>query len=409
MTNAEWKEYKLGEIYEVHNGLSKGREFFGSGYPFISFSTVFNKWFIPEIITDFAQTTESEQESYSIKAGDILVTRTSETADELGMSCVALRDIPNATYNGFCKRMRQYNKDVDVDSKYVGYYMRNPEFRKKFQAFAGSMSTRASLTNDALLGLTIKLPPLAEQQRIAKILSTLDDKIELNNAINRNLEEQAQAIFKNWFIDFEPFGGKMPEDWKETRIGDLPIYVTDYVSNGSFASLKENVTLLQNDGFAYFVRNTDLKVSSFNTFVDEHSYNFLEKSKLFGGEIIISNVGDVGSVFLCPKLNKPMTLGNNIIMLRCLKDFQKYFFYMWFKWFDGQISIKNVTGGSVLQKFNKTDFKNIKIHMPLDESLERFNASISPFINKIEENAKENQRIARVRDELLPKLMSENS
>ena len=181
MSKTEWKEYKLGEIYEVHNGLSKGREFFGSGYPFISFSTVFNKWFIPEIITDFAQTTESEQESYSIKAGDILVTRTSETADELGMSCVALRDIPNATYNGFCKRMRQYNKDVDVDSKYVGYYMRNPEFRKKFQAFAGSMSTRASLTNDALLGLTIKLPPLAEQQSIAKILSSLDDKIELNN------------------------------------------------------------------------------------------------------------------------------------------------------------------------------------------------------------------------------------
>ena len=187
MSKTEWKEYRLGEIYGVHNGLSKGREFFGSGYPFISFSTVFNKWFIPEMITDLAQTTESEQESYSIKAGDILVTRTSETADELGMSSVALRDIPNATYNGFCKRMRQYNKDVDVDPKYVGYYMRNPEFRKKFQAFAGSMSTRASLTNDALLGLTIKLPPLAEQQRIAKILSSLDNKIELNNAINRNL------------------------------------------------------------------------------------------------------------------------------------------------------------------------------------------------------------------------------
>lgn len=223
MSKTEWKEYRLGEIYEVHNGLSKGREFFGSGYPFISFSTVFNKWFIPEIITDFAQTTESEQESYSIKAGDILVTRTSETANELGMSCVALRNIPNATYNGFCKRMRQYNKDVDP--KYIGYYMRNPEFRKKFQAFAGSMSTRASLTNDALLGLTIKLPPLAEQQRIAKILSSLDDKIELNNAINRNLEEQAQAIFKNWFIDFEPFGGEMPNDWKTGSLSDIADYL----------------------------------------------------------------------------------------------------------------------------------------------------------------------------------------
>lgn len=184
---SEWKEYKLGEIYEVHNGLSKGREFFGSGYPFISFSTVFNKWFIPEKITDLAQTTVAEQENYSIKAGDILVTRTSETADELGMSCVALRDIPHATYNGFCKRMRQYNSDIEVYPKYVGYYMRNPVFRTKFQAFAGSMSTRASLTNEALLGLTINLPPLEEQKRIAGILSSLDDKIELNNKINDNL------------------------------------------------------------------------------------------------------------------------------------------------------------------------------------------------------------------------------
>ena len=78
----EWKKVRLGELYEVHNGLSKGGKFFGSGYPFLSFSTIFNNFFIPENIKDLVQSTPEEQENYSVKAGDVFVTRTSETADE---------------------------------------------------------------------------------------------------------------------------------------------------------------------------------------------------------------------------------------------------------------------------------------------------------------------------------------
>lgn len=208
------------------------------------------------------------------------------------------------------------------------------------------------------------------------------------------------------FVDFEPFGSVMPEEWKEKRIGDLPIYITDYVSNGSFASLKENVSLFQEKKFAYFIRNTDLKSGTFETFVDEHSYNFLEKSRLFGGEIIISNVGDVGSVFFCPMLDMPMTLGNNIIMLRCANKSHINFFYMWFKWFGGKTSINGITGGSVMQKFNKTDFKNIMIKMPTDDALNKFDKMISPFFDKISETERENQRLTALRDTLLPKLTS---
>ena len=103
-------EYRLGDLYEVSNGLSKSGEFFGSGYPFLTFSTVFNNYFIPEELNALVQSTEKEQNSFSIKAGDVFITRTSETADELGMSCVALKDYPQATYNGFCKRLRYYER-----------------------------------------------------------------------------------------------------------------------------------------------------------------------------------------------------------------------------------------------------------------------------------------------------------
>ncbi len=390
MSKTEWKEYKLGEIYEVHNGLSKGREFFGSGYPFISFSTVFNKWFIPEIITDFAQTTESEQESYSIKAGDILVTRTSETADELGMSCVALRDIPNATYNGFCKRMRQYNKDVDVDSKYVGYYMRNPEFRKKFQAFAGSMSTRASLTNDALLGLTIKLPPLAEQQRIAKILSSLDDKIELNNAINRNLEEQAQAIFKSWFVNFEPFGGKKPSDWAKTNIYSL----ANIIYGAPFSSKLFNTG--KNGKPIYRIR--DLKDQHSDVYTPEN----IEDAYLIQPKDIVVGMDGEFRPYLWG--GEPGWLNQRVCVFENKRPKGKAFLYFTIKPLLDKVEKTQVA--TTVIHIGKKDFDKFEILLPSNDVLDKFDELTNPIIDQIVLKRLESKHLANLRDSLLPRLMS---
>ena len=150
----EWKEYKLGEIYTVHNGLSKGGKFFGSGYPFLSFSTVFRNYFLPKDLSNLVQSTEKEQANFDIKKGDVFITRTSESADELGMSSVALRDYPLATYNGFTKRLRP-KSEVEIEPKYIGYYLRSPKFRNNFYRLTSSMSTRASLSNADLLNMIL--------------------------------------------------------------------------------------------------------------------------------------------------------------------------------------------------------------------------------------------------------------
>ena len=221
-------------------------------------------------------------------------------------------------------------------------------------------------------------------------------------------------MFKDWFTDFvntssnliETQFGLIPDTFRLLKNGELQIVVTDYVANGSFASLKANVTLYQESNYAYFIRNTDLKSGSFEVFVDEHSYRFLSKSTLYGGEIIISNVGDVGSVFLCPKLKKPMTLGNNIIMLRSEQDNLKYYLYIWFKWLYGQSLIQGIKGGSAQPKFNKTDFKSLPIFLPPDDLLERFHQTVKPMFELIEKNNEENQGLRVIRDTLLPKLMS---
>lgn len=200
--------------------------------------------------------------------------------------------------------------------------------------------------------------------------------------------------------------GLIPNTFKFLRNGELPLFITDYVANGSFASLKENVTLYKEPNYAYFIRNTDLKSGSYEVFVDEHSYMFLSKSTLHGGEIIISNVGDVGSVFLCPKLDKPMTLGNNIIMLRPEQDNICYYLYIWFKWLYGQSLIQGIKGGSAQPKFNKTDFKNLPIYLPDDTTLEQFHQTVKPMFELIEKNNFESKNLAILRNAILPKLMT---
>jgi type I restriction enzyme S subunit len=176
MIPSDWEVKTLGELYKVHNGLSKGKQFFGHGYPFLSFSVVFNNVFIPNKLENLVDSSKEERASYSINKGDVFITRTSETVDELGMSCVALKDYPNATYNGFCKRLRP--NDVEfVNLGYLGFYLRSDFIREWFLKFS-TVTTRASLKNDELLGLPLVLPStIEEQQRIANALSDVDSLI----------------------------------------------------------------------------------------------------------------------------------------------------------------------------------------------------------------------------------------
>ncbi|EJA0958524.1 restriction endonuclease subunit S [Escherichia coli] len=118
------------------------------------------------------------------------------------MSCVALQDYENATFNGFCKRLRPH-QNSELVPEYVGYYLRSTKFRQSMLAFS-TMSTRASLNNEMIGRLEISYPPEEEQIEIARVLKNLDDKITLNRQINQTLEQMAQALFKSWFVDFDP-------------------------------------------------------------------------------------------------------------------------------------------------------------------------------------------------------------
>ena len=406
----EWKEYKLHEIGRIVGGATPPTKDSANYDGEIS-------WITPKDLSNFTgryiqkgerSITQKGFESSScqiLPKGSILFS----SRAPIGYIAIAANEL--CTNQGFKSIIPDNNL---VNNLFLYYLLK---YNKEEIEGLGSGTTFKEVSAKVMQNFDIKIPCIQTQKKIADILSSLDDKIELNKRINDNLEQQAQALFKSWFVDFEPFlreeffksdslFGDIPVGWHIVAIKDLSVYITDYVANGSFASLRENVRLYDKPNYAHFIRNTDLKAESYKMYVDKHSYEFLSKSVLEGGEIIISNVGDVGSVFLCPKLEKPMTLGNNIILLRPKKDYLTFYLYMLFKGGIGQHLIDGVTGGSAQRKFNKTDFKSIKLMMPSVNILIKFDRIVKPIFSKMEENRDEISRLTSLRDTLLPKLMS---
>ena len=403
----EWKIYKLKEIGEIVGGATpstKNPSNYDGPIP----------WITPKDLSNsneryiFNGERSITNDGYMSCSCKLLPKGTVLFSSRAPIGYVAIAAVPMCTNQGF----KSFIPNSKVDSLFMFYLMK---YRKDDIANLGSGTTFIEVSGSVMKEFEVKVPNLDTQKRIANVLSSLDDKIELNNRINHNLEEQAQALYKSWFVDFEPFKdgkfveselGMIPEGWRYDYIGKLPIYISDYVSNGSFASLKANVKLHNVKEYAHFIRNTDLKSETFPIYVDCHSYEFLSKSQLSGGEIIISNVGDVGSVYICPTLDGPMTLGNNVIMIKPDNELLKYYLYILFKWFEGKQLLKGITGGSAMPKFNKTDFKSLQILIPSTDVLMAFNAAIKPLFNEINTNSSTTQKLSKLRDTILPKLMS---
>lgn len=186
------------------------------------------------------------------------------------------------------------------------------------------------------------------------------------------------------------FYGELPSTWKTERIGDYAEVITDYVANGSFASLAENVEYKDEPDYAVLIRLTDYN-NDFNgkfVYINQSAYEFLGKSKLFGGEIIISNVGaNVGTVFRCPQLDTKMSLAPNAIMLKTKGDDD--FYYYWFSSRNGQHSLKSIVTGSAQPKFNKTNFRDLLVPVPPIDVQRK----ISTYLRTIDEKIALNKQI----------------
>lgn len=236
----EWIVKRSSELYVSSSGLSKASDQFGYGFPFLSYKDVFNNYYAPEKLNTLVNSTEKDRQKCSVKRGDVFLTRTSETTDELGMSCVALKDYENATFNGFTKRLRPLTEEIVPE--YAAYFFRSSYFRAQCQSLA-SLITRASLNDGMIRRFKIRFPKEKKcQEKIGKILLTYDSLIENNTKRIRILEKMAENLYKEWFVRFRFPGHEkvemengLPKGWKYVNFGKLSPIVTGK-KDANFAS-----------------------------------------------------------------------------------------------------------------------------------------------------------------------------
>lgn len=396
----EWRKVKLGDLYEVHNGLSKGRQFFGTGFPFLTFSNVFNNWFLPNELDSLVQTTDKEREACSIKYGDVFITRTSETMNELGMSSVALKDYPDATYNGFTKRLRPFTDKVLPN--YIGYYLRSPKFRGKFMAFS-SMTTRASLANDNLLNMEIELPPMDVQKKIATILSRYDSLIDNYQKQIKLLEEAAQRLYKEWFVNLRFPGHEstkivdgVPEGWEKKSLNQ----VINLQSGFAFKS-----SSFDEKGKYKLVTIKNVKDGRFDGDNVNRLAEVPEKMpihcRLNDGDILLSLTGNVGRVCL-------VNGENYLLNQRVAKLESKYqaFSYCLFRSHDMFVEVNNLANGAAQQNVSPIRIGQIQIVVPNEHIINAFEFKASKFVSTILKYHSQLRLLTESRDRLLPKLLS---
>ncbi len=463
-----WPLVSFGDLFSepLRNGIYKQKEFHGRGCKIVNMGELFaHPRLRSNIEMSRVELTEKEKEKSLLESGDLIFARRSLTAEGAG-KCTLILDIDEeTTFESSIIRVR-LDKNKALPDFY--YYLFNSPIGKWLLGTILRQTAVSGITGGDLSKLLVPQPPLNIQQQLVESGRLLDDKITLSHQINQTLEQMAQALFKSWFVDFDPvvdnaldagffeqdlafsdellrraearravrehgefkplpdatrqlfpaafedgaepsvgLGGWVPKGWQVQSIKDFA-NVTDFVANGSFAALKENVTLFDNPEYALYIRTTDFK-NDFDKekakYIDKHAYEFLSKTKLSGAEVIISNVGDVGTVFRPPSwLGMPMTLGSNAIAIstQSLNDY----LYFYFSSQAGQSAIDGIVSGSAQQKFNKTGFRSLRLLLPSNNVVIKFNEVYQDISSKIISNKKNVRHLELLRDTLLPKLIS---
>lgn len=348
------KYKKLGDICNIKSGGTPSRrkkEYWDSGtIPWVKIGDIKGKYIsnTSEFITEQGL---NESSAKLFKKGTLLYTIFATLGE------VAILDI-DATTNQAIVGISHTN---EVDTNYLYYFLKS---KKEYVNDIGRGVAQNNINLSMLKDIDVYLPSNLEQQKISKVLDKAQELIDKRKEQIEALDE----LVKSQFI--EMFGNpyKNEKGWEIAEIGKYLNILTDYHSNGSYETLRDNVTLLDTPSYALMVRTTDLENNNFENevkYIDEHAYNHLEKSKVFGGEIIINKIGSAGKVYLMPYLNRPVSLAMNQFLLRFDEEKVNHIFlynllltpYM-------ESKIKEKVRGAVTKTITKDAIREINIIVP---------------------------------------------
>jgi type I restriction enzyme S subunit len=251
-------------------------------------------------------------------------------------------------------------KSQSLNPDYLFYFL--PQELKKIED-STSFATVKHLSVKKIQEIQIPLPPLEQQKKIAAILDAADAYRQKTKALIAKYDELTQSLFLDMFGD--PV--KNEKGWEILPFGNFITVLTDYHSNGSYESLRDVVTLKNEPDYALMVRTTDLENNNFEKdviYIDEKAYNHLEKSKVFGGEIIINKIGSAGKVYRMPHLNRPVSLGMNAFLLRFNELVNDTFLYFQLVSSQGEREIQKRVKGAVTKTIRKDALREVPLLSP---------------------------------------------
>lgn len=397
----EWKEVRLCDVCsELSDGLHKAPKFIEKGeYIFVNAKNLYNGYILDNDPTK--KTSHEEYLKYKKPLGKHTILYSIDgtignIAKYRGEKCVLGK--------GAC--YLNCNPKIVVSS-YLYYQLQSSHFK----SYIHLMSTGSTIKHISLKTMreyVFELPSLTDQRRIVSILSSLDRKIELNNKINADLEEMAQAIFKNWFVDFEPFKdgkfvdselGMIPEGWKVGRLDEIADVV------GGSTPSKAKPEYYTQKGIAWLTpkdlsNHPAVYTSRGEIDITEEGYNSTSTKLMPKGTILFTSRAPIGYISIAQ---------NDICTNQGFKSLVPRkagtcFLYCFLKYVTPEIEKKST--GSTFKEASGALMKSLQVIMPEQKVFEEFEEIVSPLFARIESLEKENSRLSTLRDTLLPRLMS---
>ena len=309
----------------------------------------------------------SQYEKRKLKYGDIIIEKSGGGPNQpVGRAVLFnIKNNEENTFSNFTTRLRICEKNkIDVNSNYLHKFLKLQYLTGVTEKFQKNSTNIRNLQLKEYLQLEIPLPPLNQQKQI---VATLDKAFASLDTAKANAEQNlqnAKELFDSYLQNvFENKG----DDWEEEEFGNIITTLTDYHANGSYKTLKKNVELKDNDGYAWMIRSTDFEKKFKNQFkyIDEHAYNFMSKSKVLGNEIIMSKIGNAGKIYLMPKIEGPTSLAMNLFLIRLdeKKAFPEFIFHF-LKSKKGESQIQKRVKGATTKTITKDNVRNIIITYP---------------------------------------------
>lgn len=389
----EWKEVRLGDVCtKIGSGAtpSGGKEAYkGGDYHLIRSQNVLDFAFSKDGLASINDEQANKLKNVEIIQGDVLL---NITGDSVARCCIVPSEILPARVNQHVAIIRP--RKEELDNNYLLYYLQY--YKRQLLQIASAGATRNAITKAMIENLILPCPKnLADQRRIASILSSLDRKIELNNKINADLEEMAQAIFKNWFVDFEPFKdgkfvdselGMIPEGWKVGGLFDIA-----EIFDKKRKPLSGNVREKMDKIYPYY------GATSCMDYVDDYIFDGIYTLIGEDGSVVKEN----GLPYMQYVWGK-MWVNNHAHILQGKNGYSTEMIH-------ALLSITNIkflVTGAVQAKLSQGNMQKILVAIPPKNVLDEIRPVIDNLYSKIRINTDENSRLSLLRDTLLPRLMS---